>query len=336
MSIYQEIKQLVDKSSRIVITSHKSPDGDSIGSSLGLYMVLKALDKDVVVCHPDPAPDYLHWVPFVDVIQNWEEHNEKVLALMNEAELIFSLDYNEPGRMGEEMGNALRATKAKKIMIDHHLHPENYVDVMLSDTTSCSTCQLVYDVIEKAGWTEFLSSDAGICLYLGIMTDSGSFRFPSVLPHTHEVVANLLKLNINHAVIHENINDTNTLERLRLKGYACAEKLVVNEEFKIAYIWLTKDELKRFNHQKGDTEGLVNTALSILGMRVAVLFTESDGYVKISFRSKGGENPVNVLASTHFNGGGHANASGGRFDGKIEDAIKLFFEVVPKFFSLNH
>jgi phosphoesterase RecJ-like protein len=315
MNKYQEIKHLVENVSKIVITSHKSPDGDSIGSSLGLYLVLKSLGKDVVVCHPDPAPDYLHWVPFVDEIQNWEEDKEKVVTLMNEAELIFSLDYNEPGRMGEDMGNALRGTHAKKIMIDHHLHPENYVDVMLSDTTSCSTCQLVYDVVDKAGWTEFLSADAGICLYLGIMTDSGSFRFPSVLPHTHEVVSKLLKLDIN-----------------RLKGYACAEKLVVNEEFKIAYIWLTQDELKRFNHQKGDTEGLVNTALSILGMKVAILFTESDGYVKISFRSKGGDNPVNVLASSHFNGGGHANASGGRFDGKIEDAIKLFFEVAPQFF----
>ncbi len=332
MNKYQEIKHLVENVSKIVITSHKSPDGDSIGSSLGLYLVLKSLGKDVVVCHPDPAPDYLHWVPFVDEIQNWEEDKEKVVTLMNEAELIFSLDYNEPGRMGEDMGNALRGTHAKKIMIDHHLHPENYVDVMLSDTTSCSTCQLVYDVVDKAGWTEFLSADAGICLYLGIMTDSGSFRFPSVLPHTHEVVSKLLKLDINHAVIHENINDTNTLDRLRLKGYACAEKLVVNEEFKIAYIWLTQDELKRFNHQKGDTEGLVNTALSILGMKVAILFTESDGYVKISFRSKGGDNPVNVLASSHFNGCGHAKASGGRFDGKIEDAIKLFFEVAPQFF----
>jgi phosphoesterase RecJ-like protein len=336
MSIYQEIKQLVEKSSKIVITSHKSPDGDSIGSSVGLYLVLKGLGKDVVVCHPDPAPDYLHWVPNVGVIENWEENKLKVQQYLDNADLIFSLDYNEPSRLGEDMGGVLRVSKAKKVMIDHHLHPENYVDAMLSDTTSCSTCQLVYDVIEEANWNDFLSTDAGICLYLGIMTDSGSFRFPSVLSHTHEVVANLLKLNINHAVIHENINDTNTLDRLRLKGYACAEKLVVKEDLKIAYIWLTKDELKRFNHQKGDTEGLVNTALSILGMKVAVLFTEAEGYVKISFRSKGSDNPVNVLASTYFNGGGHANASGGRFDGKVEEAIDLFLEVAPQFFNVNN
>ena len=332
MSNYNKIKQLVESSSKIVITSHKSPDGDSIGSSLGLFLVIKALGKEVVICHPDPAPDYLHWVPFIDIIENWEEEKEKVNTLLNEADLIFSLDYNEPSRLGEEMGDVLRKTNAKKIMIDHHLHPENYVDVMLSDITSCSTCQLVFDVIENVGWAQYLNSEAGICLYLGIMTDSGSFRFPSVLSHTHEVVSKLLKLDINHAVIHENINDTNTLNRLRLKGFACAEKLFVNEDMKVAYIWLTQDELKRYNHQKGDTEGLVNNALSILGMKAAVLFTESDGYVKISFRSKGSENPVNLLASTHFNGGGHANASGGRFDGKIEDAIKLFFEVAPNYF----
>lgn len=333
MNIYSQIKTVVESATKIVITSHKSPDGDSIGSSLGLYLTLKELGKDVVICHPDPAPDYLHWVPYVDVIQNWEEQKETVQNLMKNADLIFSLDYNEPSRLGEDMGNELRKSTAKKIMIDHHLHPDNYVDVMLSETSSCSTCQLVYDVIENAGWSNLLNSDSGICLYLGIMTDSGSFRFPSVLPHTHEVVSKLLELNINHAVIHENINDTNTLNRLRLKGFACAEKLVVNEELKVAYIWLTKSELERFNHQNGDTEGLVNTALSILGMKVAVLFTEADGYVKMSFRSKGQHNPVNVLASTYFNGGGHANASGGRFDGKIEDAIKLFFEVAPSYFN---
>ncbi len=333
MTTYLKIKQLVEKSSKIVITSHKSPDGDSIGSSLGLYLILKALGKDVFVCHPDPAPDYLHWVPNVDVIVNWEEHKEKVKTLLDKAELIFSLDYNDPSRLGEDMGNALRITSANKIMIDHHLHPENYVDVMLSDTTACSTCQLVFDVVENAGWSDLLNKDAGICLYLGIMTDSGSFRFPSVLPHTHEVVSKLLELDIYHAVIHENINDTNTLDRLRLKGFACAEKLVVIQEMKISYIWLTKSELERFNHQKGDTEGLVNTALSILGIRVAVLFTEADGYVKISFRSKGLNNPVNILASTYFNGGGHANASGGRFDGEIQDAIDLFIKVAPEFLS---
>lgn len=330
---YSQIKHFVDSSSKIVITSHKSPDGDSIGSSVALYLTLKALGKEVVICHPDPFPSYLSWVPNVNEIIDFETKENEVCKYLNEADLIFSLDYNEPSRLGDSMGNVLRATKAKKIMIDHHLNPDNYVDVMLSDTTSCSTCQLVYDVIEGANWIEHLTPEIGTAIYLGIMTDSGSFRFPSVQPRTHEIISRILPLGFNHAIIHENINDTNTLDRLRLKGYACSEKLVVNEKCRVAYISLTKEELKRFNHKKGDTEGLVNTALSIFGMRAAVLFVEHEDYVKISFRSKGSENPVNLLASDHFNGGGHANASGGRYDGKIEDAIKLFFEVCLNYLS---
>ncbi len=331
---YTQIKQLVDSTSNIVITSHKSPDGDSIGSSIALYLTLKALGKKVVICHPDPFPDYLAWVPNVNDIVDFETKENEVRQLLNDADLIFSLDYNEPSRMGDAMGEALRATHGKKVMIDHHLNPENYVDVMLSDTTSCSTCQLVYDVIEGAEWIEHLTPEIGTAIYLGIMTDSGSFRFPSVQPRTHEIISRILPLGFNHAIIHENIHDTNTLDRLRLKGYACSDKLVVDEKMRIAYIWLTLNELHQFNHQKGDTEGLVNTALSIFGMRAAVLFVEAEGgFVKISFRSKGKDNPVNEMAGKYFQGGGHANASGGRFDGNIEDAIQLFLNVAPQYFS---
>ena len=331
---YTQIKQLVDASSKIVITSHKSPDGDSIGSSVALYLTLKALGKDVTICHPDPFPNYLAWVPYVNDIIDFETNENEVRQHLNDADLIFSLDYNEPSRLGEAMGEVLRAANGKKVMIDHHLNPDNYVDVMLSDTTSCSTCQLIYDVIEGANWVEHLTPEIGTAIYLGIMTDSGSFRFPSVQPRTHEIISRILPLGFNHAIIHENINDTNTLDRLRLKVYACSDKLVVDEKMRMAYIWLTLDELHRFNHQKGDTEGLVNTALSIFGMRVAVLFVEAEGgFVKISFRSKGKENPVNEMAGKYFQGGGHANASGGRFDGKIEDAIQLFIKVAPAYFS---
>ena len=331
---YSQIKQLVESSSNIVITSHKSPDGDSIGSSVALYLTLKAIGKQVVICHPDPFPEYLAWVPNVNNIIDFETKENEVRQLLNDADLIFSLDYNEPSRMGEAMGEALCATSCKKVMIDHHLNPENYVDVMLSDTTSCSTCQLVYDVIEGAEWIEHLTPEIGTAIYLGIMTDSGSFRFPSVQPRTHEIISRILPLGFNHAIIHENIHDTNTLDRLRLKGYACSDKLIVDQKMRIAYICLTLDELHRFNHKKGDTEGLVNTALSIFGMRAAVLFVEAEGgFIKISFRSKGKENPVNEMAGKYFQGGGHANASGGRYDGKIEDAIQLFLNVAPQYFT---
>ena len=262
----------------------------------------------------------------------YEENKQAADAVLYESTILFSLDYNHYSRT-QTLAGSLTTFKGTKVMIDHHLNPENYVDVMLSDTTSCSTCQLVYDVIEGANWNEYLTPEIGTAIYLGIMTDSGSFRFPSVQPRTHEIISRILPLGFNHAIIHENIHDTNTLERLRLKGYACSDKLVVDEKMRIAYIWLTLDELHQFNHQKGDTEGLVNTALSIFGMRVAVLFVEAEGgFIKISFRSKGKENPVNEMAGKYFQGGGHANASGGRFDGKIEDAIQLFLNVAPHYF----
>ena len=329
--IHTKIKQSIESATKIVITSHKSPDGDSIGSSLGLYLLCKELGKDVVICHPDPAQNYLDWVPSVEVILNYEQHQHQVLSCFNDADLIFSLDYNDPSRIGDQMGQLLVNSSAIKVMIDHHLNPAEFVDLMLSETDACSTCQLVFDLIEFGQLTSFLTKEIGVCLYLGIMTDTGSFRFPSVKPRTHQVCAQILSLDIDHALIHENLNDVNTLTRLRLRGYACDKKLIVNDAFKVAYITLTKKELLEYNHKKGDTEGLVNIALSILGMRMAVLWVEHEDYVKISFRSKGLDNPVNLLASSYFNGGGHANASGGRFDGSLEDALALFFKVLPEF-----
>jgi phosphoesterase RecJ-like protein len=334
MTVYKEINTLVERASLIVITSHRSPDGDSIGSSMGLFQVLRAMGKNVVICHPDPTPSYLHWVPEVSEIIDYDTHTSEVTRLMDSADLIFCLDYNEPSRLGESMGAVLLQSASKKIMIDHHLNPAEFTTVTLSDTSSCSTCQLIFDVVERAGWISFFSKEAATALYLGIMTDTGSFRFPSVQPRTHEIISELLKYDIRHALIHEAINDVNTLDRLRLKGYACSDKLVVNEEDKYAYITLTKEELQRFNYQKGDTEGLVNTALSIVGMRLALLFQEHDDYVKISFRSKGIENAVNVMAATYFHGGGHANASGGKYNGSIEAAVNEFKRVFPEFFSV--
>jgi phosphoesterase RecJ-like protein len=334
MTVYQEIRALVQESSSIVITSHRSPDGDSIGSSMGLFHVLRAMGKQVVVCHPDPTPSYLQWVPEVSEIIDYDTHTSEVTRLIASSDLIFCLDYNEPSRLGEAMGAVLLHSESKKIMIDHHLNPADFTTVTLSETTSCSTCQLIFDVVEGADWASFFSKEAATALYLGIMTDTGSFRFPSVQPRTHEIISKLLQYDIRHSLIHEAINDVNTLDRLRLKGYACSDKLVVNEEDKYAYITLTKEELHRFNYQKGDTEGLVNTALSIVGMRLALLFQEHDDYVKISFRSKGSENAVNVMAATYFHGGGHANASGGKYNGTIDAAVKEFQRVFPEFFSI--
>jgi phosphoesterase RecJ-like protein len=331
MNKFQQIAEAISQSQHIVITAHKSPDGDSIGSSMALYQFCKALGKTASICHPDPAPDFLLWVPEVEQIQNMEQHAEEVTAKLAAADLIFCLDYNEPSRVGDQMQSLLESATAKKIMIDHHLNPADFVDITVSETTSCSTCQLIFDLIEGSGNLALLNAEIGTPLYLGIMTDTGSFRFPSVQARTHEILAQLINAGVKHYEIHENVYDTNTIDRLKLRGYALSEKLDILEDTKVAIISLSTEELARFNYQKGDTEGLVNTALSVAGMRAAVLFSQSDNIIKISFRSKGKENPVNQLAADHFHGGGHANASGGRFDGGLADAISLFKSVVNEY-----
>lgn len=331
MNIYKQIVEAIQIANQIVITSHKSPDGDSIGSSIAMLEFCKSLGKKAIICHPDPAPDFLNWLQGTNEILSFEKNEKNVQEKIQTADLIFCLDYNETGRVGKEMQPVLDGASAKKIMIDHHLNPSGFADINLSDPTICSTCQIIYDLIEFSENLNLLNDSIGTALYLGIMTDTGSFRFPSVQVRTHHILASLIENGVKHYEIHENVFDTNTLDRLRLRGYACSEKLEILLENQVAIISLTKEELKRFNHQKGDTEGLVNVALSIQGMRAAVLFTEADEYVKISFRSKGKENPINELASNHFSGGGHANASGGRYDGSLEDAIKLFKEVISSY-----
>lgn len=331
MNVYQQIVETIRQAGQIVITAHKSPDGDSIGSSVAMLELCRSLGKSAVICHPDPAPDFLLWLPEAQNILDMENHPQQVGLAMELADLVFCLDYNDPSRVGDHMKALLEKSAAQKIMIDHHLHPGDLADILVSQPNVCSTCQLVYEVIDGSGNIDLLNVATGTAIYLGIMTDTGSFRFPSVQARTHEILAHLISIGVKHYEVHEKVYDTNTLDRLRLRGYACSEKLEILESNRVAVMTLTQEELRRFNHKKGDTEGLVNVALSVQGMRAAILFTEADGYVKISFRSKGTENPVNLLASDHFSGGGHANASGGRFDGTLADAVKLLKNVIEDY-----
>jgi len=331
MNKFQQIAEAISQSQHIVITAHKSPDGDSIGSSMALYQFCKALGKTASICHPDPAPEFLLWLPEVGQVLNMEQHAAEVTEKMTTADLIFSLDYNEPSRLGDQMQPLLENSSAKKIMVDHHLHPSDFADITVSESDACSTCQLIFDLIEGSGNLSVLNAEIGTPIYLGIMTDTGSFRFPSVQARTHEILAKLIQAGVKHYEVHENVYDTNTVDRLKLRGYALSEKLDILEDNRVAIISLSTEELDRFNYQKGDTEGLVNTALSVAGMRAAVLFSQSGDIIKISFRSKGKENPVNQLAADHFHGGGHANASGGRFDGGLPEAVALFKSVVNQY-----
>lgn len=331
MNIYKEIEAEIQAAAHIVITAHKSADGDSIGSSLGLLHYIEKLGKKAIVCHPDKAPDFLYWLDTTSFIL-MEENPEEVTAQMKKADLIFCLDYNATNRVGPDMQALLEETTCKKIMIDHHLDPEDFPTLTVSETTASSTSQLIVDLIEQSGHLALLDEKIGTPLYLGILTDTGSFKFNSVKPHTHEVLAKLLAAGVAHHLIHEKLNDTNTESRLRLQGYAMSEKLEILYDHNVAIISLSKEELAKYNYQKGDTDSLANLVLSIKGMKVAIVFTERDGIMKISFRSKGAENPVNVLAKEHFNGGGHANASGGMSDLTVGETIEKLKELIPQYF----
>lgn len=326
----QKIKEFADQAQSIVITSHKSPDGDSIGSSLALYHVLKNLGKQVQVVHPDPAPEFLHWVPGQEYIVDFETKSEEAISILQTADLIFCLDYNEPSRVGDPMQEYLVASQAVKVMIDHHLHPADFCQVVISETAACSTCELVYNWLKDINCLNELDEVSGTCIYLGIMTDTGSFRFPSVSASTHEIIADLIRRGVKHYLVHEAVFDTNTVDRIKLRGYALSEKLVCLSEIHVAYAALSEAELKKYNYQKGDTEGLVNQILGIQGIKMAVLFVEKDGKVKISFRAKG-DYFVNELAKTHFDGGGHAYASGGISSQSLEKTVEKFVTFVKDF-----
>ena len=332
MNIYKQIEAEIQGASHIVITAHKSADGDSVGSSLGLLHFIEKLGKKAVVCHPDKAPDFLYWLDASPVLL-MEENPAAVKAQFNQADLIFCLDYNATHRVGPEMQVLLEEATCKKVMIDHHLNPEVFATLTVCEPTASSTAQLIVDLIEQSGHLELLDEKIGTPLYVGVLTDTGSFRFSSVSPRTHEVLAKILAAGVQHHLIHERLNDTNTESRLRLQGYAMSEKLEVLHDYNVAIISLSKEELAKYNYKKGDTDSLANLLLSIKGMKAAIVFKEKDGIMKISFRSKGEENPVNLLAKEHFEGGGHANAAGGKSDLSVLETLDKLKGLIPQYFQ---
>jgi phosphoesterase RecJ-like protein len=330
--IFKRVVSEIEDADSIVITSHKGPDGDSIGCSLGLFHFIEKLGKRVSICHPDAAPYFLTWLNGSSQIVDFEHNSSLVANLISNADLIFCLDYNSADRVGTEMKNLILDATAKKVMIDHHPYPEDFCDLVISDMDCCSTSQLIFELIDQSVNVNMLDENIATPLYLGIMTDTGSFRFPSVTSRTHEVIAELIRRGVNHSMVHEKVYDSNTLDRLQLRGYAVAEKFQKLGDYPVAMISLTTEELERFHYKKGDTEGLVNVALSVEGVKVAAFFMERDGEVKISFRSKGSFF-VNELAKHHFSGGGHKYAAGGVSSDSMEITLARFRDLVPNYFS---
>ena len=328
MNIYQKLKE---KKQQIVITSHRSPDGDAIGSSLAFYHYLIKKGHEVSVIVPDAFPNFISWLEGVDEILTYEKEEEKVTELINKATIIFSLDYNDLSRIGN-MSKVVDEAKAYKAMIDHHLNPSDFCDWKMSDTTSCSTAQLIYEFIETENDLDLIDSKIAEGIYCGIVTDSGSFRFPSVQAKTHLIAADLINRGLNHASVHERLFDVNTLTKLHLLGFSLNEKLRVMETVPVAIIDLSIAETDKFKVKKGDTEGLVNFALSVEGVEMAVFIREDTERVKMSFRSKG-DIAVNEFSGKYFSGGGHKNAAGGMKEDSLENTISYFEEKVVLFFE---
>ncbi len=326
----EAVQKLLASPQKVVIVGHKNPDGDAVGSCLGLSFFLKILGHTTTVIMPNDFPDFLKWLPGCDEIIIYEKEVQKTSEIFDNADLIFTLDFNSLDRVGSELQAILEKTTAKFVMIDHHQQPADYAVATYSDVKMSSTSEMVYHFMDALGQTEKLSKEIAVNLYTGIMTDTGSFRFSSTSPTTHRVAAKLIEAGAESAIINQNVYDTNSPERMKLLGVAL-NNLVILPEMHTAYITLTQKELDDHNFKKGDTEGFVNYALSVKGVVFAVIFIENkqENLVKISFRSKGNFS-VNDFARNYYSGGGHINAAGGKSSQDLNKTISEFISILPR------
>ncbi|HLT49067.1 MAG TPA: bifunctional oligoribonuclease/PAP phosphatase NrnA [Aequorivita sp.] len=327
----QIVEKLLASAQKVVIVGHKNPDGDAVGSCLGLSFFLKSLGHNTTVIMPNDFPDFLKWLPGVEEIIVHEREREKSTELINSSDLVFTLDFNSLDRVGGELQTVLENCSAKFVMIDHHQQPADYAVATYSDVKMSSTSEMVFHFMDALGQTEKLSKEIAVNLYTGIMTDTGSFRFSSTTPTTHRVAAKLIEAGAESAIVNQNVYDTNSPERMKLLGVAL-NNLVILPELYTAYITLTQKELDDHNFKKGDTEGFVNYALSVKGVVFAVIFIENkqESIVKISFRSKGNFS-VNDFARNHYSGGGHINAAGGKSSQDLNKTINEFISILPRY-----
>lgn len=325
-------KELLSGNKNIVIIPHKNPDGDAMGSTLALCEYLTRKGHIATVISPNDYPHFLRWLPGQENVINYNYQNEQAIRKIKNADLIFTLDFNHFSRTGE-MENILLESDTTFIMIDHHQQPSNYATVTYSDTGMSSTCEMVYHFIHALGDEGLLTPTMATCIYTGIMTDTGSFRFRSTTAITHTVLAALINQGADNTAIHEHIYDTNSATKLQLLGVAL-KNLKILPAYRTAYITLSQQELDDHNFQKGDTEGFVNYGLSIDGIIFAVIFIENkqEGIIKMSLRSKGTFS-VNEFARSHYEGGGHTNAAGGKSDLNLENTVSQFVSLLPKYAS---
>lgn len=326
----QKAKKYVEKGERFVIVTHVSPDGDALGSSLGLYHFLTAYGKDqVAVVVPNEFPSFYRWMPGAKEVIVHEKYPDFAEQLIREADVIFCLDFNEPKRI-EKLAPFVVAAEGRRVMIDHHLNPADFCRVTLSYPEMSSTSEMIFRFICRLGMFDLLDQKAAVCIYTGMMTDTGSFTYNSNKPEIYTIISELIKKGIDKDLIYRKVNQVSSESRLRMMGYVLYEKMKVYPEYKASLITLSLKELNRFHYTSGDTEGFVNLPLGIEDVSFSAFIREDTDYVKVSLRSVG-DFPCNQFASTYFNGGGHKNASGGEFYGSLEDAIKVFEKGLAEF-----
>ncbi len=324
----KKIEDLLQTHQNILIISHPYPDGDSIGASLALYMVFKKLGHEVNIIIPNVHPPFLGWLPAVQNIIIYEQHIQAARKLIQETRLVFCVDFNNLKRLNQ-LSSLFNEDNHKYVLIDHHPQPDNYFDVKFHTIHVSSTSELVYELLLMMGLEDSIDLDVTLNLYVGIMTDTGSFSYSCNYPRTYEITARLIEKGIDAQKTHNLIYDTFSELRMRLLGYLLLNRMIVMQEYKTAYMWLSLEDQKTFQFQPGDAEGFVNYALAIEGIRLAAFFTEKPDMVRVSFRSKGSFS-VNELARKYFDGGGHLNAAGANSYKTLQETLRYFEAVVKE------
>ncbi len=330
MEEFASFKREISSPKKIFITTHVKPDADALGSSLGLANYLIKKGHDVTVVTPTDYPSFLNWMKGNAEVLDFSkpEHNPLAVRKLEEADVIFCLDFSVLNRVNE-LGELIRKSKAYVINIDHHQDPEDFADFRYWSTKAAATCELIYELIVELGDKSLIDKDIAECLYAGIMTDTGGFRHPNTTRNVHLIVAELIDCGANGSQIANWIYDSNSVNRLKFIGFAISRRLMVREDLHTAYFSISKKDLKKYQSQTGDTEGLVNYALSLDGIKLAALFSEREDGIKISFRSSS-EVAINKFAASYFNGGGHKNAAGGKSSLGLKETVERFEKLVEE------
>ncbi len=324
----KQLKELLSFPKEITIISHRNPDGDSMGSSLGLSLFLQKFHHSVKVIFPSECPTGYNFMPGIDRSIVFDLQHDEARKAIDQCEVLFCLDFNGLDRV-DKLGENITFSRAKKILIDHHLDPEPFTDIEFSDTAASSTCELVYQVIDAMGEKSKIDPALGECLFVGLITDTGSFRY-GTRPETYKVAAALKELGVDDYSLSDKIFNSHKEKHLRLLGHCLANRMEIIPEYGVGIMHLTKQDYIDFNLQRGDTEGIVNYMLMIDNIKMAALILEQPTIIKISLRSKG-DISVQEIAQKHFNGGGHKNASGGGVYASLTDVIKRLKTEIPKY-----